>query len=193
MDRDTYFYELGDRLQPDELRYVQKAYWLVKQGHRGQFRRLTGERYFEHVRRVSFSAIAFGYGDVDTLTLGLLHDTIEDTYVPQDILVGLFGQTMYEWILKLSKDLPVFHPICGKVMAKAKVPDDVYYPALAVADIHPRIVKSLDRLDNVADLARWDTQRREKYIRETVNLVLPIVKNTDTRIAEMIEQRLRTN
>ena len=71
MTREEYFTTIADRLKPEELKYVQTAYWLVKDAHRRQHRRLTGERFFEHVRRVSYSAaIEFGYCDAETLAPG---------------------------------------------------------------------------------------------------------------------------
>jgi len=109
MDRSLYFSTLADRLNSDELLYVQRAYWLVKEAHRRQKRRLTGERFFEHVRRVSFmAAVDYGYCDGETAALGLLHDVVEDTFVPQSVIVNLFGQQMYGWILNVSKEIPNF-------------------------------------------------------------------------------------
>jgi (p)ppGpp synthase/HD superfamily hydrolase len=189
MNREEYFRAIADRLHGDELAYVQRAYWLVKEAHRKQSRRLTGERFFEHVRRVSFLAgVTYGYYDAQTLSLGLLHDLIEDTYVPSSVIVSLFGQTMYAEVLLLSKELPSYNVVTGEVMAKAKLTDKAYYGALAIAPQRPRVVKGCDRLDNLSDLERWEPERREKYIKETRELVLPVI--SDERIHRAIVDRL---
>jgi (p)ppGpp synthase/HD superfamily hydrolase len=168
------------------------AYWLVKDAHRKQSRRMTGERYFEHVRRVSYMAgIEYGYNDAHTIALGLLHDVIEDTTVPTAAIVNLFGTKMYQDILILSKDLPVFDPITGFVIGRAKIKDDVYYNGVMNwKNPSVRYIKGCDRIDNLADLGQWEPARRDKYILETNNNVLPIVRSADARMAAEIERRL---
>ena len=192
MDRSLYFSTLADRLNSDELLYVQRAYWLVKEAHRRQKRRLTGERFFEHVRRVSFmAAVDYGYCDGETAALGLLHDVVEDTFVPQSVIVNLFGQQMYGWILNVSKEIPTFHPVTGNVIARAKLDEAAFYKALMTAHLKPRIIKGCDRIDNLADLISWETPRREKYIIETNMYHVPLALQTDARIAKEIENRLK--
>lgn len=189
MNRKTYFTTIADIIPADGLQYVQRAYYIVKDAHRKQSRRLTGERYFEHVRRVSYLAgVTFGYNDAYTIALGLLHDIIEDTFVPTDIIVNLFGQAMYNDILVLSKELPSFNPITGELIARAKINDDQYYGTLGMASKRPRVVKGCDRIDNLTDLSSWEEARRNKYIAETNNRILPIVRPVDARITHMIEE-----
>ena len=191
MNRTEFFTAIADRLSPEELAYVQKAYWLVKEAHRRQSRRLTGERFFEHVRRVSYEvAITYGYCDADHITLGLIHDVVEDTFVPGGVISGMFGQQMYRWCLSLSKEIPSFHEITGEMIRRAKLPEAEYYANLAVADLQPRRVKAVDRKDNLTDFDQWEPARREKYDRETRTYVLPIARATDARIADEIERRL---
>jgi len=191
MNRQEYFSILSDHLNASELEYVQQAYWLVKEAHRRQYRRLNGERFFEHVRRVSFTAsYTYGYMDAHHIALGLLHDTVEDTYVPPAILLNLFGSRMYKHVLALSKEIPVFDTIGGKVIKRAKLTNEEYFPALAEADIEPRRIKGCDRIDNLSDFASWEPERQKKYIIETNTFILPIVEKTDIRMAEEIRRRL---
>ena len=145
-----------------------------------------------YVRRVSFSVgITYGYADAHHFALGLLHDVIEDTFVPQDILVNLFGHGMYADILSLSKEIPAFDSISGRMIKRAKISDDEYYPALASAGVIPRRIKGCDRIDNLADLVQWESARREKYIVETNTRILPIVNATDLRMSAEIQNRLK--
>jgi (p)ppGpp synthase/HD superfamily hydrolase len=177
MNRQQYFSDVADHLSSSDLAYVQRAYWLVKEAHRRQSRRLTGERFFEHVRRVSYAVgITYGYADAHHFALGLLHDIVEDTFTPQDIIVNLFGHVMYHDILVLSKELPAFDSVSGRMIKRAKLSDDEYYPALAAAGPKPRRVKGCDRIDNVADLAQWEPTRR----------IYGVVKSCVTNAKEML-------
>ena len=192
MNREKFFTDLADVIPADGLLYVQDAYFLVKHAHRTQSRRLTGERYFEHIRRVAYMlAFDYGYNDAQTIALGLLHDVVEDTFTPQSLILKLFGAEMYRDIWILSKELPTFNSITGVVVGRTKITDDLYYESLANGAKRPRLVKGCDRIDNVADLAKWEPARQQKYITETTSRVLPIVKAVDLRMAAEIERRLR--
>jgi (p)ppGpp synthase/HD superfamily hydrolase len=190
-NRTDFFNVLQYRFSHEELAYIQKAYWLVKEAHRKQVRRLTGERYFEHVRRVAYSAAYYyDYYDAEIVTLGLLHDVVEDTFVPSTVLVNLFGARMYEWVLVLSKEIPAFHPVNGRLIARAKLKDEQYFGGLEKADKQPRIIKGCDRLDNLTDIRQWEPERQQKYMTETETYILPLIRNTDVRIAVDIETRM---
>lgn len=191
MNRKIYFTTIADLIPADGLQYVQNAYYIVKDGHRKQSRRLTGERYFEHVRRVSWAVgVTFGYHDPHKIAMALLHDVIEDTYIPSSIIVNLFGRRMYEDIMFLSKEVPSFNMITGELIGRAKINDDSYYETLMVAPESPRIVKGCDRIDNLEDLPSWEESRRNKYIAETNNRIMPIVNITDVRMAKVIQEKL---
>ncbi len=190
MTRHQFFTTIAGSLSPSGLASVQDAYWLVKEAHRRQSRRITGERYFEHLRRVAHHAHSFGYADSATLTLALLHDVVEDTFVPPSVLVSLFGQEMYEWVVALSKEIPSFHAVTGRLLGRAKLDTEAYYANLAQAPLTPRVIKSCDRLDNLKDFAAWEQPRKDKYITETNRFVLPIADATDPRIAAEIRRRL---
>lgn len=192
MNRNTFFQEIAEHVPADGLEYIQRAYWLVKDAHRKQSRRLTGERYFEHVRRVAYMlCITYGYTKPETIALGLLHDVIEDTFVPPSVITNLFGQAMYEDIMVLSKELPTFNLVTGTMIARAKIKDELYYQnLLTTASRKPRLVKGCDRIDNLADLPSWEETRRIKYINETRTNVLPIVYLADVRMATEIERLL---
>ncbi len=54
MNRETFFDTIHTLVDPSELIMVSHAYWLAKQVHREQTRD-SGERYFEHCRRVALN------------------------------------------------------------------------------------------------------------------------------------------
>jgi len=192
MNRDEFFNRLSEKLSASGLAYVQNAYWLVKEAHRKQHRRLSGERYFEHVRRVAWSAaVDFGYCDEETVALGLLHDVVEDTFTPPSVIVNLFGARMYSWVAKLSKEHPSFDPVTGTMIGRSKIADAIYYETINRSHITVRIIKGCDRIDNLGDFAQWVEPRKTKYIVETNTHILPIIQTTDERIATEITRRLK--
>jgi hypothetical protein len=64
----------------------------------------------------------------------LLHDTIEDIYVPQSVLAGLFGHLIYDEILMLSKEIPSFHPVTGVFKEAARRDKYIVETEALVAD-----------------------------------------------------------
>lgn len=52
MDRKEFLERVKGRFSGQDLERIAKAYWFAKAVHRGQVRN-TGERYFEHCRRVA--------------------------------------------------------------------------------------------------------------------------------------------
>ena len=163
MNRKAYFTTIADLIPADGLQYVQNAYYIVKDAHRKQSRRLTGERYFEHVRRVSWTAaVEFGYADPHTIALALLHDVIEDTFTPSSIIVNLFGRRMYEDIMFLSKEVPSFNTITGELIGRAKISDDSYYSTLMSRSCEVGRVSSSEvhRRDQRQDHADCEHHRR---------------------------------
>ena len=136
------------------------------------------------------AGVTYGYGDAETFALGLLHDVIEDTFVPPSIIINLFGQSMYREVMVLSKELPSFDSVSGRMIARAKLSDEVYYGDLALAEDRPRRIKGCDRIDNLQDLPKWKEDRKKKYIIETETLVLPIIRQTDVRMATELDRLL---
>ncbi len=191
MNRVQFFEHFHTKLTAEELLYVQTAYFIAKDAHRTQSRRLTGERFFEHLRRVALLSDKYGYSDANIIVLDLLHDVGEDTNVPPRVLVNLFGAQMYKWISDVSKEHAAFNPITGEVIGRCRIPDDEFYARLAEADLEPRITKSCDRLDNVADLHLWEKPRQNKYIIETNDRLMPMIRKPDLRIAAAIEEKLK--
>ena len=190
MTRNQFFKDISDILDADGLAYVQSAYWLVKEAHRRQFRRISGVRYFEHVRDVAHMAIEFGHCDPEDIVLGLGHDLVEDTFVPQQVIVNLLGSQMYGWILDLSKEIPAFNRVTGTVIGRAKRTPEEYWGNLLVSNIKPRRTKGYDRIHNLRDLKEFEIARRDKYIIETEKYVLPITDVTDIRVSAKIRSML---
>ena len=190
MNRLDFFTQLGNFYRVEELRRIQKAYWLSKNVHRPQ-KRDDGERYFEHPRRVARRLIDIGHREVDTIITALLHDVIEDTWTPDHVIVDLFGPNVWENINLLSKTRPVLDPVNMEMISVAKIDKEIYFNQIRRANKAVRLVKIADRVDNTTDLANFKEERRQKYVTETRDFIIPIAKKTDPNLLEQLELNIK--
>ena len=185
MSRETFF-ELLRGLPLSDRSQVQVAYWLARNAHHDQTPRDNGDDYFEHPRQVAVILIKRGYRDKNIVTLALLHDVVEDTNTPLGVIVDLFPDVVWKWLYVLSKSAPFFDPITGQLHDRTKKPVDKYYAAISAEDPPVRLVKLADRLHNLGTMSLWDQARRDKYLAETEQYILPIAEQTDPWFAEEI-------
>lgn len=188
MDRREFFIRLAGHLSSPELRLVQNAYWLAEEVHHERVDKYgkrhglrdTGEGSFEHCGRVALTLIdERGIYDAEVIATAFLHDVIEDTFTPPDVLLPLFGPKIYEWISTLSKNFLSRDYLTGEIVADDKKSIAWYFANIAKAPWSVRMVKCSDRLDNVRTLGVWDEERKLRYVLETQKYVLPIAEATD--------------
>lgn len=189
MNRVDFFKQLGSFYRAEEIRRVQKAYWLSKNVHRPQ-KRDDGERYFEHPRRVARLLIDIGHRNVDTVITALLHDVVEDTWTPDHVIVDLFGPQVWENISLLSKTRPVLDPVNMEMISVARIDKEIYFNQIARANLAVRLVKVADRIDNTTDLPAFKEERKQKYIKETKEFILPIAEKTDVELLRQLKLNL---
>ncbi|MCX6714654.1 MAG: HD domain-containing protein [Candidatus Uhrbacteria bacterium] len=186
MDRKEFFeglnlthWDLSDR------KLIQAAYELAKLGHAKQTRD-GGGRYFEHPREVARLLIGFGYLECETICTGLLHDGIEDTYIPEIVYIQTFGACVYRSIETLSKSIPHNDPLTGRVIGYIKKTLEEYFTELMKAPKHVRATKCCDRLHNLRTLGGRSNRKKREQIDETVKYILPLADATDPEIAKAI-------
>jgi (p)ppGpp synthase/HD superfamily hydrolase len=172
VNRDDFFERIQDRPQV-ELETLQVAYWLAKDAHREQ-RRDSGERYFEHPRRVAIELVNLGFTDTRSLVAALTHDVIEDTDCPPFIYVRLLGAEAWRRCERLSKVIATHDPVTGGLLGKIKKPAETYFNELR-EDLICAPVKCADRLDNLKSCgANWEVERIARYVLETEERILPL-------------------
>jgi len=157
----------------EDLVKIQRAYWLAKLVHKVQ-KRDSGERYFEHCRRVSVTLLKYNTATADEIVIALLHDCIEDGFIPKDVLEMLFGSYVAYAVEKLSKVTIYFDEI-GMVEKIRKDTAD-YYATISKSDAHIRKIKISDRSDNLQDISAWSEDRKFAYFEETKRYILPIAE-----------------
>lgn len=186
MNRAEFFAAVRGALLGEEIAPIVHAYWLAKQVHRNQ-RRDEGERYFDHCRSVAQILLDYPPASADEVIVALLHDCVEDGFIPEGLLKKMFGKKVADGVDILSKCSVMFDEATGRVIKKKK-PLDRYFLYIAHADRMVCRVKCADRIHNLStmDGAAWPDERRTRYIAETQTYMIPIAEVTDVRLARLL-------
>lgn len=190
MNRTEFFAAVRDALLTDEIIPISHAYWLAKHVHHNQLRD-EGGRYFEHCRRAAKILLDHPPTSAHEIIIALLHDCVEDGFLPEGLLDKIFGGTVPQTTVAqavdiLSKVNVTFHEATGRVIKKKKSLE-LYFREIACADRMVRRVKCADRIDNLCTMnAVWLPERKAKYIAETQTYLIPIAEITDSRLAGLL-------
>ena len=176
IDRNSFFEIIHKELGTEDREQIEQAYFLAKVSHRNQTRD-SGERYFEHPKKVVLILIEFSPTTSREVILGLLHDTEEDQFIPRGMIRKLFGERMYEGLKLLSK-YRIRYETHARI-EKIKISNHVYYARLEQADMEVRRVKLADRLHNLKTLSGCAPEKIKRKIIETREHILPLAEITD--------------
>lgn len=139
--------------------------------HRGQYR-TDGTEYITHPIRVANYVSDFKESkNIETLLASAyLHDTLEDTDATYYDLVGKFGSQIASIVLELTNDEDL-----KKLIGKTK------YLEIKMKNMSSwaLVIKLCDRLDNVSDLMDRDEKFRNKYVRETAEILDYLLNNRE--------------
>ena len=156
-----------------------KALYYIRDKHSGQFRKelkFSDSRipYIVHPLMMACHAHALGIRADKILATILLHDVCEDCGVtPEDLP---FSEEVREAVRLLS-----FQVKPGETRADAK---KRYYAEIAENRI-TRIVKILDRCNNISTMASSFTQKKlVSYVNETETYVMPMLEEAKYAIPE---------
>lgn len=138
----------------------------IKEKHKGQFRQ-DNTPYYTHCLFVAINMMEYENAQIDDVLVCLLHDVIEDNPETNiDEIAEKFGKFIAENVLGLSK-----------VQNGIKISDDEYYLRISKSK-NLVLYKAFDRLSNIYSLyfaPNW--HKRNQYIIETEEKILPIVRN----------------
>lgn len=177
--------------QSDRIR-IQWAYDIAKHWHKGQ-ERDDGQRYFNHVRAVAQILIDHGHTSADYLTIAILHDVLEDTYMPLTLLEKVFGPEISRAIWSVSKIVGVEDPISGRIHKLPPKSKEEYFEGIKLYGRRAALAKCADRIHNLSDLvhvqpegSRWTPEKRLKQVAETREWILPLAEMYEPRFAEKL-------
>jgi len=151
-----------------DVEMLQKAYVFSAQAHKGQTR-LSGEPYLIHPLEVAYTLTRMNL-DIPSVVSGLLHDTLEDSYVSKDEIEKYFGKEIAELVDGVTK--------IGKIPLKTSEESRVEnFRKMLLAmskDIRVILVKLADRYHNMQTLNFLSTEKQMEISKETIEIYAPL-------------------
>lgn len=145
-------------------------------------KRKSGEPYITHP--IAVAEILAGFRlDRDTIISAILHDTVEDTDVTDDMLVQEFGKTVAQLVDGVTK-------LKSSGLSKQQNQAATFHKILTATLIDPRvlIVKLADRLHNMSTLDAVSEEKQKRTAKETLNFYIPFARIMGlNNIADYIE------
>lgn len=156
-------------MPPEQIREVYRAYLFGAEAHEGQHR-LSGEPYIYHPIAVA-RILAGLHMDAPTIIAALLHDVIEDTEIPKEIILREFGGQVAELVDGVSK-LTQFD--AESTQADIQAANFRKMLMAMTRDIRVILIKLADRLHNMRTLGVKKSASRRRIARETLEIYAPI-------------------
>ena len=152
----------------DDLEVIRQAYAFSAKEHRGQLRK-SGEPYLNHPLAVA-KILAEMKLDAACVSVGLLHDVVEDTLTPIEKIKEYFGNDIGQIVNGLTK-ISQFQ-FDSKEEQQAENFRKMFLAM--VDDIRVVLVKLADRLHNMRTLQYLPSEKRLRIAQETMEVYAPI-------------------
>ena len=153
-------------LNPEKL---DKAYNFAVKAHKSQ-KRASGDPYSVHPIEVANILTELKL-DSATITTGLLHDTIEDTFATYETIKAEFGDEVADLVDGVTK-ISVFENTAG---SNSKVENFRKLILATSKDIRVLLVKIADRLHNMRTIkAITKEEKRQRIAQETMEIYAPL-------------------
>ena len=151
------------------LERLDKAFNFAVKAHQNQ-KRASGDPYSVHPIEVANILTELKL-DSATITTGLLHDTIEDTFATYETIKNEFGNEVAELVDGVTK-ISVFENTAG---ANSKVENFRKLILATSKDIRVLLVKIADRLHNMRTIkAISKIEKRQRIAQETMEIYAPL-------------------
>jgi GTP pyrophosphokinase len=151
-----------------DVEILQRAYIFSAQAHKGQTR-LSGEPYLIHPLEVAYTLTKMNL-DMPSVVSGLLHDTIEDSYVGKKEIEEYFGKEIAELVDGVTK----ISQIQLKATEDSRV-ENLRKMILAMSkDIRVILIKLADRYHNMGTLNFLSPDKQIEISKETLDIFAPL-------------------
>ena len=153
---------------PQDQALIEKAYLFADKKHEGQVRK-SGDPYICHCLGVA-KILAELQAGPQTICVGLLHDTIEDTETTKEEIEKNFGKEVADLVEALAKvtRLSDYKNVEFTAENHRKI-----FVAMA-KDVRAIIVKLADRLHNMRTLQFQPKEKQVRISKETLEVYAPI-------------------
>lgn len=168
---------IRDQRPTADIQKIRYAYFLAEKAHAGQ-QRSSGDPYIVHPLAVA-AILADLRMDDDTIVASLLHDVIEDSEFPPELIRERFGDDVLQLVegvtklkFKPSKELSERQRANAETTRAA---ESLRKMLLAMAkDFRVMVIKLADRLHNMQTLDALDPSRRSRIANETLDIYAPL-------------------
>jgi guanosine-3',5'-bis(diphosphate) 3'-pyrophosphohydrolase len=147
---------------------LERAYVLSAKAHKGTVR-LSGEPYLIHPLEVAYMLTRM-YLDVPSVVAGLLHDTLEDSYLAKEEIEQYFGADVADLVDGVTKISRIEEQSSEESRAET-----LRKMILAMSkDIRVILIKLADRYHNMQTLSFLSPDKQAEIARETLEIYAPI-------------------
>lgn len=160
---------------------ILKAVKFARKAHKGQKRKYTFEPYIFHPINVGF-ILSYITQDENIIAAGILHDTIEDTWATEDIILNKFGDPVRIYVTDVTD---TSQPSDGNRKVRKRI--DLEH--LAKGQPESKTVKLADILDNAHDIKKNDPEFAQRWMGEKREL-LPYLIEGDPMLFKLVTEIL---
>ncbi|WP_341789081.1 HD domain-containing protein [Rickettsia endosymbiont of Lasioglossum villosulum] len=156
-------------VNPINLEEIKKGIYYAREYHGLQMRK-SGDPYYSHPIEVAIMVAEFTAAEVPKLytsvmiQAALLHDTIEDTALTEEMIAKIFGEEVAKHVEGLTRVKPY-----GKITAEESLNILVKQKRYDTV-----LIKLFDRIHNVQTLGAKSPEKAQKIIEETLRSFLLI-------------------
>lgn len=153
---------------PSEIKEIEKAFSIGCEAHKGQMRK-SGGKYITHPLEVA-QLLADIHMDKCSIIAGILHDTLEDTDLSQEILQQEFGSEVVHLVEGVSK-------ISNVQFESPQHAEAANFSRMFMAmtdDIRVILIKLADRIHNLRSLHVHGPEKRKRIAQQTMDIYVPI-------------------
>ena len=166
--------ELVDRFVKKIIRYsdddkdkIAAAAVFAAKKH-GDQKRKSGEPYITHPIAVAEILMQIGM-DADTVSAGLLHDTLEDTDTTEEEIATIFGKEVGEMVQAVTK---ISRITDEKSIQEAETIKKMFFAMSK--DLRVILIKLADKLHNMRTIAGLSAERRRAFAEDCLDIFAPI-------------------
>ena len=149
---------------------ILRAAAVARDAHKGQERKYSGRPYITHPGRVAARASILPGATEALVAAAWLHDTVEDTDITLDDIKASFGEEIASIVDGLTNrfDKASYPDMNRKARKSAE------HERLAKAPHEVKLLKVLDRIDNLREMSVEDEGFTKLYIRESRDLLIAV-------------------
>ncbi|KAK6128064.1 hypothetical protein DH2020_038192 [Rehmannia glutinosa] len=153
--------------------FVVKAFYEAEKAHRGQ-KRASGHPYLQHCVETAILLADIGANST-VVAAGLLHDSVDDSFVTYDHISRLFGVGIADLVKGVSK-LSQLSKLAreNNTANKTIEADRLHTMFLAMADARAVLIKLADRLHNMMTLDALPLNKQQRFAKETSEIFVPL-------------------